>query len=142
MRGGAPGFITTGHDPGCAHLDYSACNCSKATVAPASARPTQLETSPAAVGCEIIIFPATVELDEVVAYWRNVGPGKGFVTLTCWGNAWTAYFGGMGDQTIQPFFYDASTSYLVHKLGVTPHLKQTKRDHAYLSRVIEAAKVR
>lgn len=198
-EGELPDLLLQGHDPGCAHLDYSACNCSKATVSSSSPGPSSVSSTSAhpdsiatiridsrfhawatakypqlcgkaelypgaerdqltalkdawvsarlldmapvmGEGVEVSIVPPAADLDEVVVYWRNLSLGKGHVTVTCWGNAWTGYFGGMGERTIQQFVAGADTSYLVNKLGITPHLKQTKRDHAYLARVINAVK--
>jgi hypothetical protein len=79
-------------------------------------------------------------LDEVIVYWHNVGVGKGYVTLVCWGSAWTAYFGAMGEDTIQEFFSKANRGYLINKLGFTQWLKTSKRHEAYLGRVIDAVK--
>ena len=79
-------------------------------------------------------------LDPIQVFWRDAGESQGYVTITCYGSAWTAYFGGMCGDTIEQFFARADTGYLVTKLGITPHLKATKRDHAYLARIIEAVK--
>ncbi len=90
--------------------------------------------------CETTEIPESALLDSVVVFWRNHAPGKGDVTVTCWGMAWTSYFGSMGDLTIQQFFTKADTSYLVNKLAGGQHLKRSKRWDGYLSRVIEAIK--
>lgn len=87
---------------------------------------------------EAIEIPAAGELDAIQVYWRDVGLGQGYVTITCWGSAWTCYFGGMGGRTIRQFFADCDKHYLVTKLGITQHLKQRKSDHAYLGRLIDA----
>lgn len=86
---------------------------------------------------EISEFPT---LDRIEVFWRNYELGRGSVAITCYGCAWTAYFGAMGGRTIQRFFSDADTYYLVTKLGITPHLKQRKSDHAYLGRIVDAIK--
>lgn len=90
--------------------------------------------------CEVLEIPEADGLDAVVVYWRNFQPGKGSVVLTCWGSAWACYFGGMGAESIQEFFASADTPYLVSKMGFTRHLIQTKRNAAYLARVIDAVK--
>jgi hypothetical protein len=79
-------------------------------------------------------------LDPIDVIWQNYGAGSGSVAITCFGCAWTAWFGAMGGRTIQEFFADADVSYLVTKLGITPLLKQRKNDHAYLDRIIRAVK--
>jgi hypothetical protein len=82
----------------------------------------------------------SIGLDPICVFWQDVGPGQGYCTITCYGAAWTVYFGGMNGRTIRQFFAEAGTDYLVTKMGITPHLKQTKRDNAYLTRIINAVK--
>ncbi len=79
-------------------------------------------------------------LDRICIFWANVEPGKGYVTIICYGSAWTAYFGAMGGRTIQEFFADADVDYLVTKMQ-SPMLKETKRWLAYLSRIVAAVKM-
>lgn len=75
-------------------------------------------------------------LDQIHAFWMDVGPGQGYVTIICYGKSWTAYFGGMRDgQNIRQFFDRADTEYLVCKMGYGP-----KRDIQYLTKIINAVK--
>jgi hypothetical protein len=76
-------------------------------------------------------------LDPIHVFWQNVEPGKGYCTILCYGQAWTVYFGGMSGQTIQKFFSGASVEYLVGKMSP---VKYSKRDRAYLWKIIEAVK--
>ncbi len=76
-------------------------------------------------------------LDPIHVFWLNVTPGEGYVTIICYGTAWTAYFGGMSGRSIQEFFRMADVGYLVNKLGP---VKPTKKEEAYLKRVVEAVK--
>lgn len=75
-------------------------------------------------------------LDTIHVFWQNVEPGKGYVTIICYGSAWTAYFGGMSGKTIQQFFASVDVSYLVNKMGITSTFK-AGRD-AYLGKIIKA----
>ncbi len=96
------------------------------------------------------ITPITVEsvyltevpggLDPIHVFWQNLDPGQGYCTLLCYGSAWTVYFGGMSGKTIQEFFRDASTQYLVEKMVKEPRVKFQKQAEVYLRRVIEAVK--
>jgi hypothetical protein len=78
-------------------------------------------------------------LDPIHVFWVNSGPGQGYATVICYGSAWTVYFGGMGDRTIQQFFAEADTEYLVGKLH-SPILKEGKKYDAYLTRIVCAIK--
>lgn len=88
----------------------------------------------------LLEIPEQDGLDSIRVYWHNVGVGKGYVTIVCWGCAWNSYFGGMSGQAIEQFFAGADTSYLASKLGNTAWLKQTKKHEVYLARLIYAVK--
>src|SRR4051812_17889942 len=79
-------------------------------------------------------------LDSIMVYFTDFQIGSGMVTLVCFGNAWSAYFGAMGGNTIREFFEKAGTEYLVNKLGYSQVLKRRKQDLNYLGRVIDATK--
>jgi hypothetical protein len=89
---------------------------------------------------EVLDIDPQGTLDRITVIWRNWEPGRGQVTILCWGSAWTAYFGAMTSGTIQEFFRRADTDYLVRKLGITEWLKQTKKHENYLTRIVEAVK--
>ena len=79
-------------------------------------------------------------IDPIHVFWMDDGPGRGYVTIICYGAAWTAYFGAMGDDTIREFVLRANVDYLVTKLGIGPHLKSTKRADKYLEKILNAVK--
>jgi hypothetical protein len=83
---------------------------------------------------------ATAKLDTIQVFWADYGDHRGSVTITCFGCAWTAYFGAMMSETIREFFLHADTDYLTTKLGIAPNLKETKRNRDHLSRIIETVK--
>lgn len=87
---------------------------------------------------EVLTIAPAGALDSITVYWHNFSPGRGQVTLTCWGAAWTAYFGGMSGNTIQEFFAGADVGYLVNKLGFTQWLKSSKKHEDYLGRIVRA----
>jgi hypothetical protein len=86
----------------------------------------------------VTTIPEGAGLDTINVYWHDIGPGKGYVTIICWGCAWTAYFGGMGGHNIQSFFASADVPYLINKLGYTQWLKASKKHDAYLGRLVFA----
>ncbi len=90
---------------------------------------------------QVTHIPESPGLDSITVYWEDFSPGRGQITITCFGSAWTSWFGGMTAQnTIKQFVAAVSVSYLVDKLGRTPHLYQRKKDLAYLTRVVSAVK--
>jgi hypothetical protein len=86
----------------------------------------------------VLEIPEQPGLDRINVYWHNVRPSQGYVTITCWGCAWTSWFGAMGDNTIETFFLHCGPDYLVNKLGITQWLKTTKQHEKYLERLIIA----
>lgn len=74
-------------------------------------------------------------LDPITVYWHDYEPGKGMVTIVCYGQAWAAYFGAMSGRTIQQFFAGSGVDYLVNKLGTT-----RKVHDRYLTNIVKAIK--
>lgn len=85
-------------------------------------------------------IPEANGLDHIVVYWHDVAPGKGHVTIVCYGAAWTAYFGAMDGRTIRKFFAEAGVDYLVTKLGITEWLKSSRKHENYVTRIVSAIK--
>jgi hypothetical protein len=81
---------------------------------------------------------ATPSRDAIEVVWRNYVPGKGRVTIICYGCAWTSYFNAMSGLSIQEFFARCDVGYLVNKLGTEPSLKVGKLHDDYLGRIIKA----
>ncbi len=52
------------------------------------------------ITCEAIEITDAPGLDPIQVCWRNLKLGSGYCTIICYGQAWTIYFGGMGDRTI------------------------------------------
>ncbi len=95
-----------------------------------------MTVTPIAVECSRI--EGAEGLDPFHVFWVNIEPGVGYVTIICYGAAWTAYFGGMMGQTIQQFFLGVGADYLLAKLGIGPHLKSGKKYDSYLAKIIKA----
>ncbi|CAK1778224.1 conserved hypothetical protein [Vibrio crassostreae] len=47
-------------------------------------------------------------IDPIEVYLEDLEPHKGQITLNCWGNSWTAFWGGMGSRLITEFFRDCN----------------------------------
>lgn len=82
-------------------------------------------------------------LDPVTVHLQDMGPGRGFITINCYGRSWTYFWGAMGDHKIEEFVAGLDSGYLMNKLA---YLDKTKQDRAYLGRicdtVIQALRVR
>ncbi|CAK2173495.1 hypothetical protein VCRA2119O240_50162 [Vibrio crassostreae] len=65
-------------------------------------------------------------IDPIEVYLEDLEPHKGQITLNCWGNSWTAFWGGMGSRLITEFFRDCNLGYLVGCLA--PHMDKYEPD--------------
>jgi hypothetical protein len=85
-----------------------------------------------------------MELDPVTAFLEDFEPGRGQLTLVCWGRSWTHFWGAMGDgATLREFLISASTGYIVHKLMLPRDVllrRAEQREERWLSQIVEALK--
>lgn len=86
-----------------------------------------------------------LDLDPVTAFLEDFEPGRGQLTLVCWGRAWTHFWGAMGNgATVAEFCSKASTGYIAGKL-MLPYdvmLKRAEpREERWLTQIVEALKV-
>lgn len=59
-------------------------------------------------------------LDPISIYLEDNGAGQGKITITCFGESWTSYWGGMGDRTIAQFVMSCDNHYLAKNLSKIP----------------------
>ena len=55
-------------------------------------------------------------LDPVSVFLEDFGVGQGRVTIECFGDAWSYYWGAMGDSNLIEFLKDANADYISNKL--------------------------
>jgi len=89
---------------------------------------------------EAFVIEGAAGLDPVAVFWQDVEPGKGHVTIHCYGEAWTAWWGAMGDRSIKQFFAHADDGYIVNRLTGAQFQKHTKGHEQYLTRIVRAIK--
>lgn len=84
-----------------------------------------------------------MHLDPSTAFLEDFEPGRGQLTLVCWGRAWTHFWGAMGSDDLRGFLLGASTGYLVGKL-MLPYdvmLKRAEpREERWLTQIVQAMK--
>jgi hypothetical protein len=91
-----------------------------------------LLASPAVSGeGEVVLhqIPASKGLDPITYIMRDFQPGRGELVVWCYGKAWTAYWGSMGDRTIRQFLLDCYDDYIATKL---------EPDNDYVLRIVRA----
>jgi len=84
----------------------------------------------------------SVGLDPIRVVIEQFGEGEqGMITITCYGRAWTAFWGAMATRSVRKFFVSCDVPYLVGCLvrGTTPTAKRfVASDEAYLARIVVA----
>lgn len=77
-------------------------------------------------------------LDPITVYFEDISNREGMATIVCYGKSWNGYWGCMGDGVkVKDFFVSCDTGYIVNRIS---HDRSTKKDDAYLGRIIEAVK--
>lgn len=56
-------------------------------------------------------------LDPIDVFLEDFGHGKGSVTLKCYGQSWSGYWGATGCETVAEFFCSCDEHYLAGKMG-------------------------
>lgn len=72
-------------------------------------------------------------LDPVTVFLEDHAPGRGEVTIKCYGESWSAYWGGMGDRTVSEFINSCDADYISGKLSP---ISETEIDFDALDRVL------
>lgn len=91
---------------------------------------------------DVVVLSDLTDLDPVKVYLEDLEPGRGSLTVTCYGEAWTAYWGAMGDRQVAAFIRSCGVDYLLGCLMVRRQgpRKAEARQEAYLGRIIRAVK--
>ena len=86
-----------------------------------------------------------VGLDPITVYIRDLAPGRGTITIACYGCAWTTGWGSMGVETVAEFVRSAHVEYLLGCLLNRQYPALSKRARAdeerYLARIVQAVQL-
>lgn len=80
-------------------------------------------------------------LDPITVFLENFEPGKGRVTIVCYGRAWTSFWGAISGKRIEEFLLTCESDYIADNLdwGRTQIVKRLeKTDRTYLLRIINS----
>ena len=70
--------------------------------------------------CEKLEISGIDGLDPITVFLEDFGPRKGQITIKCWNEVWSSYWGGMGDRNIAQFFCSCDHHYLAKNLSDIP----------------------
>jgi len=85
---------------------------------------------------DVLRIPRSATLDPVIVYFDDYRPGQGRVTIACYGDAWTAAWGAMGDRTVREFVAQANPGYLS---GALLSLSGARKHHREYTERVAAA---
>ena len=57
------------------------------------------------------------DLDPISVILEDLGPGRGKITVECYGQAWSSFWPAMGNRTIGEFFCRCDDSYIASNFG-------------------------
>lgn len=80
-------------------------------------------------------------LDPVEVIADNIAEHKGKVTITCYGQSWTAYWGSTGCDSVEEFFCSAGNDYLIGSLSpmLTSRIEDKDADSDFIkSKILKA----
>lgn len=60
------------------------------------------------------------KLDPITVFLEDIAHRQGKIIIECYGQSWSAYWGGMGERTIAEFFCSTDEHYLAGKLSNVP----------------------
>ncbi|WP_272693191.1 hypothetical protein [Providencia sp. PROV059] len=58
-----------------------------------------------------------LDFDPIRVMTENYGPGRGRITVTCEGKAWTSAWYAMSDRSVEQFFCDCGNDYLITNMA-------------------------
>jgi len=98
-------------------------------------KPVTVKAAPPSTKLTVEGWP---NLDPVTIDFIDHAPGQGEITIKCWGQAWTMFWGAMGKEGIVDFILTADDDYLFKKLKNFPEecsraeMREYTRDEAML----------
>ncbi len=81
-----------------------------------------------------LILTGLDKLDYVCVILQDFDDGQGNIIITCFGEAWTAYWGAMGKRTIREFILSADEYYLAKSLS---NISSTVIDYDLIGKAID-----
>ncbi|XGB23838.1 hypothetical protein KX924_14005 [Streptomyces sp. II-2-2-2] len=82
-----------------------------------------------------IRIPARNKLDPISVFVQDQAAGRGRIVVTCYGNAWQAFWGAMGNRTVMQFVAQCDADYVAGNMISGRQTRMTKAERAYTERI-------
>ena len=83
-----------------------------------------------------IIISDLENLDPISLYVEDHGKGRGEITITCFSDSWSYYWGAIGERDVIDFVLHCDNHYLSSKLN--PHIESTVLDEEALENFVKS----
>lgn len=75
-----------------------------------------------------LVISDVPRLDPITVFLEDLAPREGKATISCYGQSWSAWWGGMGDRSIKDFILSCDEHYLANNFGRGISLDHTIAD--------------
>lgn len=82
-----------------------------------------------------IRIPARNKLDPISVFVQDQAAGRGRIIVTCYGNAWQAFWGAMGERTVMEFVAQCDADYVAGNMLQGRQTRIAKHEREYAARV-------
>lgn len=82
-----------------------------------------------------IRIPARNKLDPISVFVQDQAAGRGRIVVTCYGNAWQAFWGAMGDRTVMQFVAQCDPDYVAGSMLQGRQTRIAKHERDYATRI-------
>jgi len=114
------------------HLDAEVCREAADALA---ARQPGAQGQPSFGQVREIRIPARNNLDPISVFVQDQAAGRGRIVVTCYGNAWQAFWGAMGNRTVMEFVAQCDADYVAGNMISGRQTRMTKAERAYTERI-------
>jgi len=91
------------------------------------------------VSVEALTIVDAPALDPIRVFLQDIEQGKGRIVIECYGVAWSAFWGAMGQSDLRGFVSSCDPIYLANCLSRDGR-ERSKKAAAYLLRIVVAVK--
>ncbi|MCU1145752.1 hypothetical protein [Stenotrophomonas maltophilia] len=86
-------------------------------------------------GIRLIEIPRRNFLDPINVFVQDYELGRGRIVVTCYGQAWCAFWGAMGNRTVMQFVAGCDVDYVAGNMLQGRQTRITKREREYTARI-------
>ena len=87
---------------------------------------------------DVLTITGVDGLDPITVFLQDLGPGEGRLTISCYGQSWSAFWGGMGiGRTVRQFLLTTDTTYVLDKLVGGLQRAVSRREKLWALKIVD-----